>query len=107
MRDAAERDEQIGWEDIFRPVVDLVRRKVAGETIIVPIRGNLADMQRIFSLNAVAESVWEELDGNKSLADARRSVVEKFDVSEEEAGEDLLRFIGDALAAGIVERVER
>ena len=32
---------------------DIISRDIAGETILVPIRGNLADMQCVFTLNPV------------------------------------------------------
>jgi hypothetical protein len=95
----------IDWRDVYRPVGDLVRREIAGETILVPIRGNLADMQRIFSLNAVASCIWEHLDGQKSLEDARRSVAGRFAVTEEDAGDDILAFLREVLEAGLVEQV--
>lgn len=95
----------VGWGDVYRPVGDLVRREIAGETILVPIRGNLADMQRIFSLNAVASCIWAHLDGERSLAEARSTVAGRFAVTEEDAGEDILAFLREAIHAGLVERV--
>jgi hypothetical protein len=94
-----------GWQDIYRPVGDLVTREIAGETLLVPIRGNLADMQRIFSLNSVAACIWQHLDGRQSLGDARRTVTERFAVTEQEAGDDILSFLREVIDAGLVERV--
>jgi hypothetical protein len=46
---------------VYRKKKDLVTREIAGETLIVPTRGNLADMQRIFALNGVAGFIWQHL----------------------------------------------
>ena len=81
---------------------DLVDRKIAGEYLLVPVRGNLADLQRIYALSPVAEHIWLELDRLTSLDEVRRSIVERFDVSEQEAGGDLLEFLAELRAAGLL-----
>ena len=52
---------------IYRKKKNFVTREVAGETLIVPLRGKLADMQRIFALDAVAAFIWQNLDGQQDL----------------------------------------
>ena len=37
----------------YRRQDDIVSRHIAGETILVPVTARLADMQRIYALNAV------------------------------------------------------
>ena len=81
---------------------DVVARKIAGETILVPIKGTLADMQRIFSLNPVAELIWEELDGQKSLEEIQEEVVNRFKVSHEEAKRDTQEFIDELVQAELI-----
>lgn len=88
---------------IYRKDEDIVSRKIAGELFLVPIRGNLADMQHIFTLNLVAEYIWEELDG-KSLGEVREGIMENFEVGEEQADTDIRDFIASLLAAGLIKR---
>ncbi|OPX33795.1 MAG: hypothetical protein B1H12_11235 [Desulfobacteraceae bacterium 4484_190.2] len=59
---------------------DIVTRQVAGETLLVPIYGDLANMERIFSLDPVAAFIWEQLDGEKSLEGIRDSLLNAFEV---------------------------
>ena len=94
------------WEEVYRIRGDVVRREIAGETILVPVRGNLADMQRIFSLNAVGACVWESLDGERALSAAREAVLGRFDAPPGEVEADILEFIDSPVEAGLVERVE-
>jgi hypothetical protein len=47
------------WERVFRKREEVVSREIAGETILVPIRGKLVDMERIFSVNPVGAHVWQ------------------------------------------------
>ncbi len=88
---------------MFKKDERIATRKVAGETILVPIRGKLAEMQRIFSLNPVAEYIWEELDGGKSLEQIRDGVITNFAVEKQQADADTEEFITELLEAGLIE----
>lgn len=85
------------WNTVYQKSDDIVSRKIADETLLVPIRGNLADMQRIFSLNPVAEYVWQAIDGKRSLHDIRAGVLAHFEVAPEECEKDIRTFIGELL----------
>ena len=89
------------WSRVYRREDNIVSRKIAGETILVPIRGNLADMQHIFTLNAVGAFIWDQLDGAKNLADILDLLLDRFEVSKEEAEIDILEFITQTADTGI------
>ena len=80
---------------------NVISRDIAGETVLVPIRGNLADMQYIFTLNPVGAFIWEELTGDKNLADIIEGVLENFDISREQATADILEFIEQVTETGL------
>lgn len=90
---------------IYRRNNDVVSRKILGEMLLVPIRGNLADLQRIFALNPVAEHIWTQLDGKRDLAAIRDSIVAKFTVEPDQAEADLIEFIGQLQAVGLIAEV--
>ena len=90
------------WDKIFRKNDQLVTRKIAGELFLVPIRGKLADMQRIFALNPVGEYIWRELDNRKSLRDICNGVIAAFEVEKEQAQSDIADFIGELLDADLI-----
>lgn len=91
--------------EVYKKKDDIVYRKVAGETILVPISGRLADMQRIFALNPVGECIWDELDGSRSLQQISEDIQRFFDVRGEEANADLESFIAELLKEGLIEGV--
>ncbi|MDA3894795.1 MAG: PqqD family protein [Desulfobacteraceae bacterium] len=78
---------------VYQRNQDIVCRKIADETILVPICGNVADMQMLFMLNPVAEFVWQHLEGNATLESIRVDIVENFDVSRAESGKDIVDFV--------------
>ena len=86
----------------FRKKEEIVTRKIAGETILVPIRGSLADMQKIFSLNPVGEFIWQEINGQKALQQISESIQSVFDVSQEQADADVQDFITELLREGLI-----
>lgn len=92
-------------EAVYRRVPDVVMREVAGETILVPIRGSVAEMDRIFSLNATGALIWGALDGRRTEAEVLDLLVERFAVGRETAARDLREFLEDARAAGVAEAV--
>lgn len=87
---------------IFVQKDEIVSRSIAGETILVPIRGNLADMQNIFTLNEVGAFIWEQLDGKRPLSEIHDSLCECFEVSSEEAERDILEFVDRVNETGLV-----
>ena len=82
----------------------IVLREVAGEQILVPIRRNVADLKAIFALNNVGRCIWELLDGVRGVDGILAELVERFDVTAEEASMDLDSFVERLSQAGLVER---
>jgi len=83
---------------------DVVLREVAGEQLLVPIRNDPAGMQAIFALTGTGVFVWGLLDGEHALDAILAMVLERFEVTPEEAEADLNAFIERLGAAGLVER---
>jgi hypothetical protein len=91
---------------VFKKNESIVSRKIADEMLLVPVRGELADMQKIFSLNPVAEHVWECLDGTLDFKDICNKIVDSFDVEQKQAETDVFEFIDDLLAADLIVEVD-
>jgi hypothetical protein len=89
-------------DKVFIRNQDIVSRRIAGELFLVPVKGKLADMERIFTLTTVAEYIWDRLDGQKSLDDIRNDVVARFDVGQEQADSDMREFIAELIEAGLI-----
>ena len=72
---------------------NIVFRDIEGEMILVPIRRSTANLESIFTLNETAGRVWELMDGHRTLAEIRDVLVEEYDVTPEDAQEDLLELV--------------
>jgi hypothetical protein len=97
----ADKLKTISWDKIFNKNVAVVSRKIGGELFLVPIKGSLANMQRIFTLNPVAEYIWQELD-KKDLNEICNGIVSRFEVGREEAERDISEFMNELLEANLI-----
>lgn len=95
------------WDKIYQKKEEVVSREIAGETILVPVKGKLADMQKIFSLNQTAEYIWKNLDGKKKLDDICRGLLTHFDVNQTEAEKDISEFVTELITADLIEESGR
>jgi hypothetical protein len=87
----------------LRRVQEVLRREIAGEVFLVPIRGKLADLQRLYVLDPVGDCIWEHLDGTSSREEMVSVIVDRFCVEPEEAAADLDGFIEELWEAGLLE----
>lgn len=92
--------------DVYRRRDNLVTREIVGETIIVPISGELADLQNVYSLNPTGAFVWQCLNGSDSLEQIQAAMTREFDVDAKSAWGDLAELIAELHRAALVERVE-
>ncbi len=102
------RKESIGLTQLdacYRKSPDIVSRDIAGETILVPIRQSVGDLESIYTLNETAAFAWELLDGQRSVQAIRDQIVAEFEVGADEAGQDLLELLAQLESFGAVDRV--
>ena len=90
---------------VYRQGDNIVSRNVAGESLLVPIRGHVADMQKIFALDPVGEYIWNHLDGKHSLEEILDGLLQTFVVERARAGEDLAEFIEELSQAALIEEI--
>jgi hypothetical protein len=99
------RPDMAELEKIYRRNANFVFRQIEGETILVPIRGNVEDLDCIYSLNELGALVWEKLDGSNDLRAIQRLIVAEYAVAEETARADLVSFLKDMESIAAVEAV--
>ena len=89
----------------FRRHEGLVSRTIADETLLVPVHGDVADLQRVFALNEVGAFLWAELQSPRSLAELSTAVEAAFDVDAATALADSRAFLDDLLRRRLAEAV--
>jgi hypothetical protein len=72
---------------------EFIVREVAGETLVIPVSKTAADFNGIICLNATGELIWKKLQDGKNRDDIVEAIVAEFEVSREEASEDVASFL--------------
>src|SRR5258706_16064452 len=72
---------------------DFATRIVAGETILVPIRSGVADLECVYTLDEVASAIWRSLESPKTVEQVAGEIASEFDVDEGEARRDVAEFL--------------
>jgi hypothetical protein len=87
----------------FRRQGEFVTRTIAGETLVVPVRGQVGDLDAIYCVNEVGAFIWEQFDDPKSAAQVVDAVCREFDVAREQAEHETAEFIAALETAGMIE----
>jgi hypothetical protein len=85
---------------ILRRVRGIAWRIVEEEAILVNVRHD-----EVIQLDPVGSFIWSKMDGQATLEEVARDIVEEFEVELEKAMNDLLAFAGRLLKQGAVELV--
>ena len=80
-----------------------VSRDFGGETIVVPVRAGVANLEAIFTLNGVGTTIWALIDGKRSVGEIARAVTAEFDVPEAEAEADVAAYVELLASKGLVD----
>lgn len=79
-------------------------RSLAGQHIIVPAMARDIDFTNVLSVNEVAAYIWQIMEkGGFTLDDIARRLTEDFDVTYEQAREDVEEFAGRLREYGMLE----
>src|SRR6202041_4195149 len=81
----------------------VVSRVVAGETLIVPVRGKVGDLASIYSFNETGSLIWKLMDTPRTVGEVVGAVAEEYQVDTEKVRQDVLRFLGEMRAVGLIE----
>jgi Mrp family chromosome partitioning ATPase len=86
----------------FAKEKELVTRDVAGEEIIVPIKGHVGDLDGVFTLNEVGAMIWRLIDGQTTVRQLMEAVRNEYDVEVPEAEKDVVDFLRSLEDAGLI-----
>jgi len=87
----------------YRRSKEVVCREVGGESILVPIRNRVGDLESIFVLSPVAAKIWSLIDTMPvdGIIDA---LCEEFEVDRETASADVTELLESLEVASLVNK---
>lgn len=86
---------------------ECVSREIAGETLIVPVRSHVGDVNAIYTMNELGTMIWNLVDGQTNVGQIAEAICNSYDVAPEKAIEDITDFIHSLEVAGLVGSIGR
>jgi hypothetical protein len=86
---------------------DFVTRSIAEETIIVPIRGGVGDLNSIYTLNEMGTRIWELMNDQTDIDKMAEIISSEYEVSIEEAKKDIAKFLSSLESVGLINQSEK
>jgi len=80
-------------ETVLKPKGDYISRRIGEETILVPVRSGVAELDSVFTLNEVGATIWAGMTSGLTVGDIIASVAENFDVDTTRADRDVHEFL--------------
>lgn len=81
---------------------DLIKREIAGDTILVPVGKTVLDSNGLFVLNELGAFIWNLLPEAENEEDICKAILAEYDVSAEEAAQDVSEFFAALRKMGII-----
>lgn len=72
---------------------DLMKRTIAGQTILIPMGKTVLDARGLYALNELGSFLWDLLPEAGSEADLVSAVVDEYEVTPETARKDIAEFL--------------
>jgi hypothetical protein len=66
------------------------------------VRAGVANLEAIFTMNAIGAAIWTRIDGKTSVGELARAVTEEFEVGQDEASTDVAAFVALLATKGLV-----
>jgi coenzyme PQQ synthesis protein D (PqqD) len=90
----------------FQRSQDFVARKIAGETVLVPIRQRLGDLESIYTMNEVATFIWERLAEPITLVQIAAAVEAEFAGGSVVIRRDMEDFFGQLVSLQAIQAID-
>jgi hypothetical protein len=87
---------------IPRKADGFVSRTIAGDVIIVPVRGGVGDLEAIFTLNSVGATIWKLIDGGTPLERLAAAVSSEYEIGAASADADVREFVELLTSKGLL-----
>ena len=94
-----------GAVHVYRRKEQLVTRRIADESIIVPVAENVGDLESVYTMGEVGAYIWERLDGQRPLDEIVAGICLEYEIDEVSAKSDAAEFISALEIAGLIEKV--
>ena len=90
---------------VFKRSDDVVCRAVGLESILVPIRNNVGNLDFVYTLSPVAARIWSLIDGTRTADEVADAIAAEYDVDRDTVLSDFAELAGDLAGVSLLSRV--
>lgn len=72
---------------------ELIKREVAGDTILVPVGKTVYDTNGLFVLNEIGAFIWDRLEKFETTEEIVDAILEEYDAQRGEVTQDVEEFL--------------
>ena len=87
---------------IFVRNSNVIKRNISDEVFLIPVKGDIAEKQVVFSLDTLGEFIWERIDGCKKLTDICNDIRAEYTVNEKQLKKDVSNFLIDLMKQKLI-----
>lgn len=80
-------------QKLYKMKLKFVVRGVGNELILVPLTGNVAQMNELFTMNETGRFIWENIGEKTTVEDIENLMTEAFSIDRDTAKIDIENFI--------------
>jgi Coenzyme PQQ synthesis protein D (PqqD) len=95
----------IDGRSVFRRSEEVVCRAVGLESILVPIRNNVGNLDYVYTLSPVAARIWSLIDGARTADEIADAITAEYDVDRDTVLNDLAELVSDLAGVSLLTRV--
>jgi hypothetical protein len=89
-------ESSITLDAVCSPSEDVVAREIEGELIIVPLVSGIGNADdELYTLNETGHTIWQKLDGKRSLRDVAVLLADEFDAPMADLERDVLGLVDE------------
>ena len=81
---------------------ELIKREIAGDTILVPVGKTVYDSNGLFVMNELGAFIWDLLPGVETETQICEAILAEYEVTAEEAAADVTEFLNKLRAMDVI-----
>ena len=91
-------------DTVLSPNGNFVFRKIGNETILVPVKAGVSELDSLFTFNEVGTVIWKGVENRSSVREIVSSVQSEFEIEPDSAESDVLEFLEVLVERNLIQR---
>lgn len=90
-------------DTVLAPNGDYVFRKIGNETILVPVRAGVSELDSLFTFNEVGAVIWKGVETRSSVREIVSAVQAEFEIEPDSAESDVFEFLAVLVERNLIQ----